>query len=240
VSQIETTYVHYFNIGAGNGNLLSVGEFPWENPTNCLLISGTNFSPTELNKKMISIDCSRSWFNTDGGEEENLASVFKPDPDKTGAYSWIKGAVYDNRPFEVGAVARMTVAGNTAVTGLGPRAQSVLGRYRARLEESKLLVKKISEWLEAIDLMNNTNSSLELPDEGEAIGVAEASSGAVIHYISIKDSLIDRYNVLDSLSWNLCPVTRGGQIGPIAKALLGLKVQGPNVTPDILRVARSF
>jgi hydrogenase large subunit len=240
VKQIETAYAQYFNIGASNGNLLSVGEFPWKNRTKYLLPSGTSFSPAELNKKMISIDCIRSWFDTDGGGEENLASVFKPAPEKSGAYSWAKGALYNNIPCEVGALARMTVARNTAVTGLGPRAQSVLGRYRARLEESRLLVGKISDWLETFDPLDKTTVSIELPDEGEAIGAAEASNGTVIHYISIKDGRIDKYNVLDSYSWNLCPITRGGQNGPMASALLGLNAQGPFVTPEILRVARSF
>lgn len=240
VKLIETAYAQYFNIGAGKGSLLSAGEFFGKNQASGLFQPGTNFSPAEMNKKKISIDCTYSWFDTDGGGEEGLASLYKPAPGKSGAYSWTKGAVYDNRPCEVGALARMTVAGNSAVTGLGPRAQSVLGRHRARLEESRLLVGKISDWLEAFDPLDNTTVSIELPDEGEAVGAGEASNGTVIHYISIKDGRIDKYNVLDSHSWNLCPITRGGQNGPMAQALLGLNAQGPVITPEMLRVARSF
>ena len=238
VRQIETVYAQYFNIGAGKGNLLSAGEFTWKNSS--LFMPGTNFSTAEMNKKKVSIDCTGSWFNTDGEGEAGLASLYKPAPDKSGAYSWTKGAVYDNVPCEVGALARMIVARNSAVTGLGPRAQSVLGRHRARLEESRLLVGKISEWLEAFNPLDNTTVDIELAEEGEAIGTAEASNGTVIHYISIKDGRIDKYNVLDSYSWNLCPVTRGGQNGPMAQALLGLNAQGTVISPDILRVARSF
>lgn len=240
VNQIETTYSQYFNIGAGNGNLLSVGEFPGKNQTGYLFLSGANFSPSGFNKKMISTDCTRAWFNIDGGAEESLASVFKPDPDKAGGHSWTKGAIYNNKPCEVGALARMTFARNSAVTGLGVRAMSVLGRYRARLEESRFLIDKIFGWLEAIDLLDNTSVSIELPDEGEAIGVAEASNGAVVHYLSIKNGRIDRYNILDSFSWNLCPGTKGGQFGPMAKALLGLNAPRASITPDVLRAARSF
>lgn len=240
VGQIEKTYAQYYSIGAGSGSLLSVGEFPWKKPTNYMFNSGTSFSSSMLDKKLISIDCTRSWFDSDGGAEVNLASSLKPAPDKAASYSWTRGAVYNNKPCEVGALARMTVTGNSAVNGMGQRAISVLGRYRARLEESKILAAEISNWLEAMNPLDNTRGGLELPDEGAAIGTAEASNGAVVHYIAVKNGKIDTYNILDSYSWNLCPITRAGQNGPLEQALLGLNVPGRDITPDILRVARSF
>ncbi|MCL5935631.1 MAG: nickel-dependent hydrogenase large subunit [Firmicutes bacterium] len=238
--QIEQVYGQYFNIGGGAGNLLTVGEFPRDKAGNCLFSAGVNFQAARFNKKLISMDFTGAWFEAEGTWEGPLAATLKPKPDKPGGYSWVKGALYGNKTCEVGPLARMALTGNAQITGLGKRAMSVLGRYRARLEECKVLLIQIIGWLEQINPGEKPAEHTEMPEEGEAIGVAEASQGSVVHYVSIKKGKIDKYNVLDAYSWNLCPNTREGLKGPMEQALTGLVVTGPEVTADVLRVARSF
>lgn len=237
---VEQAYPQYFDIGGGAGNILALGEFPLDKPEDCLLPAGTNFTGVGLDMQSISIDYACSWFEAENTGESPLNIRLKPAPEKPGAYSWIKGAVFGQKTCEVGPLARMLLLGNSGVSSLGNRASSVLGRYRARLEESKWLLDQVAGWLERLDPQQQPAIPGEIPDQGEAIGFAEASNGSVIHYMTIKDGKIDNYNVLDAYSWNLCPRTIGGTAGPMESALSGLSAAGPEISPQILRVARSF
>ena len=240
LGQVETTYPQYFRMGAGSGNLLTVGEFPLKKQGHYLIPGRANFRSAELDKRLISMDYTGSWFTGESETEGGMAAIVKPSPEKMTAYSWTKGATYDGKTCEVGAFARMTVYGNSAIAGMGNQTGSVLGRYRARLEESKMLLDQISGWLGQLDPAEKPVVKTDVPEKGEAIGVAEASHGSVVHYLKITGNKIERYNVLDSHSWNLCPFTRGGQRGPIEQALIGLSVSVTGLSPDVLRVARSF
>ncbi len=243
LARIEDTYREYFQIGAGTSNFLAVGEFPQKEQADFLIPAkaAMDFIPTDLEKNRISVDYSGSWFEIQDGQESSPLTHTTPVPGKPGGYSWVKGAVYDSRPHQVGAMARMVLAGNPVVARLGNRAASVLGRYRARLEESRMLVKLIAGWLEQLDPEENPAAEAAgLPKEGEAVGFAEASQGSVAHYVSIRKRKIERYNVLDPFSWNLCPTTRNGLQGPVEQALVGTAVSGPDVPVETLRVVRSF
>lgn len=240
--RIEGSYGQYFGFGGGAGSLLTVGEFPLKKTTEYMVpakISVNNMAAA-LDKKLISMDCTRSWFKVQNGTEGASGEQTTPSPGKAGGYSWVKGAVYKNKTYEVGALARMMLAGRSDVTGLGSRAVSALGRCRARLEESKWLLNESTNWLSQLDPKDKAAAPVNLPEEGEAMGTAEASSGAVIHMVSLKEGKIHGYNVLDSFSWNLCPNTREGQKGPLEQALTGLGAIGPGIPFEILRAARSF
>jgi len=242
LEQVEKAYPEYFITGAGLGTFISVGEFTQKKNRDFLLSAGVGniTGNMTLDMSALSIDCTGSKFEPAGGEGASWAGDFNPSPGKPGGYSWVKGVVYKDKPLETGALARMCLSGRTEVTGLGNRAVSVLGRLRARLEESKILLKYTEEWLGQLNPGNFPAEQVTLPDDGEAFGMAESPQGAVIHYTSIKDGKISRYLVLDASAWNLCPGTRGGQNGPLEQALIGLNVRSGVVPIDILRTARSF
>jgi len=79
------------------------------------------------------------------------------DPEKRGAYTWVKAPRYDDRPMEVGPLARIAVAyysGNKDVkkeldavlkifNAEVPAALSVLGRHAGRVIECKLIAKEM-------------------------------------------------------------------------------------------------
>lgn len=242
LEQVEKAYPEYFNTGAGLKTFLSVGEFPQKKNRKFLVSAGVgNFTETEtLDKRLLSIDFTGSYFEIVGDEDATWSEEFNPSPGKPGAYSWVKGVVYRDKPLETGALARMCLSGRTEVTVLGDRLLSVFGRLRARLEECKILLKYTEEWLGQLNPGSFPAEQVNLPDDGEVFGMAESPQGAVIHYVSIKDGKIHRYLVLDANSWNLCPGIRSGQNGPLEQALIGLNVR-PGVVPiDVLRTARSF
>lgn len=240
--QIKKTYAEYFHIGRGCGRLLTLGEFPQKD--NSLQISPRTFNGSEIaeaSKNQISVECTYSWFEAEAGStEKTVSSKYKPIPGKTGAYSWMKGLVYDKQTYETGALARMYLTGNKVITDLGKGAISVMGRYRARLEECARLVEFAAAWLEQLDLKEKAVVELEIPSEGQAVGVAEGSVGPVVHYVSLGNEKINNYNVFDSLSWNLCPTSQSGQFGPLEQSLVGMSIPNGKYPVSIYRIARSF
>jgi len=238
---LENNYRDYFNIGAGAGNFLSTGEFTTGGPAGSLIPARALIGnkTVEVDKEMISMDCTGSKYKS-LGPEGSLAAELEPVPDKPGGYSWVKGAVFAGTTCEVGALARMTVSGNPAIMGLGETAVSVLGRSRARFEECQILIARINGWL--AQLLPDEEYALKsyVPEEGEAVGTAEASHGPVVHYVSVKNNKIHRYNVFDAFSWNLCPLTANRKNGPVEHALTGVAIAIPESPVEIYRVARSF
>ncbi len=242
LEDLEKAYPDYFDLGKGDGRLLTVNEFPANKPGEFMIPGSvkTGTGNLVLDTGLITVACAGSWFEAADSGNTTLAGPFKTSPDKPGGYSWVKGALYDKKTFEVGALARMLLSGNSVTTGMGARAFSVMGRFRARLEETKALLEKISAWIEEYEPDGQLTAESEVPEEGLAIGAAEASQGSVIHYVSLSDGRIELYNALDSFSWNLCPQTADNNRGPMEQSLIGLTVANPESPVEVLRAARSF
>ena len=58
--------------------------------------------------------------------------------------------------------------------------------------------------------------------------------------ITIKDGVIDRYQLVVPTTWNACPRDEEGQPGPMEQALEGTKVNDPENPFEVLRIVRSF
>lgn len=244
IYHMKKAYSDTFNIGRNNGRLLAVGEFPQKDKDDYMwpasVIKDAQLEKFDSTK--ITIECTGSWYEPElGGNYDNPLDLrLKTLPDKPGGYTWIKGALYDKETYEVGALARMMAAENKNITDLGVSAYSVMGRYRARLEECYILSGKIKEWVGMINPKEKAVVKVSLPDKGKAVGVAESAGGPIIHFVSLDGGKIVNYNVLDALSWNLCPTTTQGQRGPLEQALLELPVPNAGIPVVINRVARSF
>ena len=184
--------------------------------------------------------------------------------DGAGAYSWIKSARYAGIPMETGPLARVLVGYaqanqdiGTALgemlrdLSLGPEVMpSVLGRLIAQAVEVSVMVPKARGWM--LDLRQHLASGdlavadISSWDQGswpaEAAGwsLGEGPRGAVGHWISIKDRVIERYQVIDASTWNASPRDRNGQRGPIEAALTGVAVADAAQPLELLRVVHSF
>lgn len=244
IYQLKKNYADAFNVGFNNKKLLTVGEFPRKEAKDYLwpggIIIDGQTSKVDLTK--ISIDFSGSWYEPEPGvqAETPLDLRLKSLPDKPGGYSWVKGALYDKETYEVGALARMTALQNDNIIGLGAGAYSVMGRYRARLEECYILSAQLLEWAGQLKPQEKNIVKLKLPEQGKALGAAETAGGPVLHYVTLQAGKITNYNILDPLSWNLCPTTQQGQRGPLEQSLLELPVPNSGIPYIINRVARSF
>jgi len=242
LGDLEKAYPDWYHMGKGEGRLLTVSEFPGDRPGE-YIISGsvrTDSGNQLLDTDLITVDCAGSWFETTGSGGSSLAGPFQVSPDKQGGYSWVKGALYDKKTCEVGAPARMLLSGNPVISSMGASAFSVMGRFKARLEETKELVTKVSAWIDEYEPDGPLTTEAEMPETGQGVGAAEASQGSVIHYVSLSGGKIEAYNAMDSFSWNLCPRTADNSMGPLEQSLIGVTVVNPENPIEVLRVARSF
>jgi len=177
-----------------------------------------------------------------------------PEPEKDGAYSWIKAPRYDGAPAEVGPLARVLVAyaqGHPLVkgeidsvlsaTGLGAeKLHSALGRHLARALEAKWVCDAMGEWVEQLAPGEVACADSAIPEEAAGVGLTEGPRGSLGHWIQIAEGKISRYQLVVPTTWNAGPRDAAGVPGPIEGALIGTPVKDAANPFEIVRIVRSF
>ena len=96
----------------------------------------------------------------------------------------------------------------------------------------------LETWLNEMELgQPSYNPSYRNPASAEGIGLWEAPRGSLLHWISIKNSKVAKYQVLAPTTWNVSPG------GPLEGALIGTPVGQTGTNDDFLPTAyvvRSF
>ncbi len=160
--------------------------------------------------------------------------------DKTDAYTWCKAPRYAGEVVEVGALARLVVAGHPLLLDMIQRhGGSVMARIAARMVEVATVVPLMESWLRDLRLGEPFCLPVALPDSGEAVGLVEAARGSLGHWISVKKSRIERYQIIAPTTWNFSPRDRSAVPGPLELALCGLPA-GDVAPPTVQHVVRSF
>jgi [NiFe] hydrogenase large subunit len=255
-------YKDWTGIG-GSQNFMAFGEFPQtaQEPQSLYFPRGVIFnrgSVTALNPSEIKEHVDHSWY---AGGTALHPSVGKTDPaytkfDTSGTYSWLKAPRYQDKPMEVGPLARMLMAydnGNgvneavTAVkyfldqTGLGADAlYSTLGRTAARALETLIIADAMDAWLDELNFSQPVFLSWSMPTQAEGMGMNEAPRGALGHWINIQNQKIGNYQMVIPSTWNFGPRCAGNARGPVEEALIGTPVADPAKPLEILRVVHSF
>ncbi|MFC1988148.1 nickel-dependent hydrogenase large subunit [Chloroflexota bacterium] len=263
VLAVAEVYSDYFEIGKGCGNLLSYGSFDLETDEtdltkrNRLLKQGTvstDLKLGELDTNKIMEEVKHSWYADYGKGRHPTEGETKPEPEKAGAYSWIKSPRYEGKVYEVGPLARMAVtyaSGDPKVKTLvdsvlshfkaPPGALfSVLGRHAARALYTKLIADTMPEWLLQLKPGEPVYMDYTIPEESTGMGLVDAARGALGHWIEIKEGKIANYQCVVPSTWNLCPRDDQGQPGPVEQALEGTKIRDENNPFEIVRIVRSF
>ncbi len=95
----------------------------------------------------------------------------------------------------------------------------------------------MESWLDAMDVGAPAYTPYQNPSDAEGIGLWEAPRGSLFHWVRIKSSKVDDYQVIAPTTWNVSPN------GPLEGALVGTPV-GQTGTNEDLRptayVVRSF
>jgi hydrogenase large subunit len=259
---VAGAYGDYFDIGAGCGRFLAYGVFDEAGPAgDCLsrkrlLPRGLLESDGALKKvsiEKIAEDVARSRYAAECAAPPAQGKTV-PEPEKAGAYSWLKAPRYDGKPAEVGPLARAMIAYVTgdkvykpqidaALKAAGLEAGklvSVLGRHLARALEARIVAEAMARWCRELVPGDPAAVELAIPQEGRGAGLTDAARGALGHWIEIKDKVISRYQLVVPTTWNGSPRDSGGTPGPIEQALEGTRVKDRDNPFEIVRIVRSF
>jgi len=184
--------------------------------------------------------------------------------DENGKYSWLKTPRWKGNAVEVGPLSRMLIGYasgrpefkevvNNALGALkAPPAAlfSTLGRTAARGLEAQLCAVWLQQEydrlianLKAGDSATADTSRWEpstWPSEAKGVGFTEAPRGALAHWIHIKDTKIENYQIVVPSTWNASPKDAKGQHGAYEAALLETPMADPKRPVEILRTIHSF
>jgi hydrogenase large subunit len=117
---------------------------------------------------------------------------------------------------------------------------SVIGRNLCRAIETKVLADAMADWVLQIKLDQPVATRHTMPASAEGYGLWDASRGALGHWISIREKLIDRYQAVVPTTWNASPRDDRGQAGAIEQALVGAPVKDAKNPFSLARIVRSF
>jgi Ni,Fe-hydrogenase I large subunit len=285
VLAIAGFYRDWFTYGEGLGNFMAYGDYTMgslKDPAGFFFPRGVvlgrdlsqvhPFEPTNVTEYV-----TRSWYEYPEGNQigkhpsqgDTNPKYSGPKPPyeflKTDAkYSWLKSPRYNNKPMEVGPLARALVAyasGDEQVKQLVDETLaklnlpasalfSTMGRVAARALEAKIMVGRLSGWVAQLD-DNMAHGDVRIhngdkwnpdswPKSCQGFGFHEAPRGSLGHWVEIENKRIVNYQVVAPSTWNAGPRDGQGQRGPYEAALRGTPIADPDRPLEIMRTVHSF
>ncbi len=237
VSTLSSLFPSYFQLGAGNGNLLAFGVFDLDASGTTKFFSGGRYTdgvPGSVDPAQIVEYIKYGWYTDASGNQNPAQGVTIPDPDKPDAYSWLKAPRYADKVHELGPLARMSV-NNHYTNGV-----SALDRITARALETKLIADAMDGWLDDLVPGAPVYQASSIPQQATSMGLTEAPRGALGHWMDVNNSVITRYQVVTPTNWNASPRDNLEQPGPIEAALVGTPIADMAQPVEILRIVHSF
>lgn len=261
VLAVAGQYADHFAIGAGCRRYLTYGGFD-QSPSSAPLIGRNRFlvpgiyadgKADKVDVAAITEAVTHSRFEGDGPLFPHHETTV-PQPDKPGAYSWLKSPRYNNQVYEVGPLAAILVnyaSGHPVVkplvdsalsaAGLQPEAlSSVMGRHLARAIHAKVIADAAFEWLGQLKVGEPHCAEWAIPASGDGCGMVDAPRGAVAHWIKVREHKTANYQLVVPTTWNASPADDQDRPGPVEQALIGTKVRDPENPFEVVRIVRSF
>lgn len=122
-------------------------------------------------------------------------------------YTYSKSAIYKERYFETGPIARLMIAKDPLIRDFHRRTKdSTLTRIVARVSEIAHLLQRTKTLLENLNLKESSCNSPKLNYQditSEGVGIVEAARGSLMHTMEIKKGLIKSYDIITPTVWNL-------------------------------------
>lgn len=234
VYDIAKYYPEYYQIGGGYGNLLSYGIFDHYKELGTLYVDPlvyTNGDITPFNPDRIAEVSDYSWCKN--LEPQDLYHQPIEDTKDLKAYTWVKTPRYENKPFEVGPLARQWLSGEYR-NGI-----SAMDRTIARVLEAKKICAVLKTLLENLRPGINFQQVYEVSVGGKGSGLIDTTRGALGHWVSVENRQILTYQIITPSAWNFC-ARDDEHPGVAERALIGTPVQDVKDPVEIGRVIRSF
>lgn len=235
LESLSEVYSDYLEIGRGRGNLLAFGGLPQSDGKLTFMpgrIEDASSSVEAMDPSLILEHVKYSWL--EGANHHPAIGETLPKFPKGEAYSWIKAPRYEDRSYELGAIARLWINGEYN------RGVSVLDRYHARHKESLKLLRTMKTWLDELVSDAPVYVAPSLPADGEGAGLTEAARGALGHWLTLSEGKLSRYQIITPTCWNASPRDSTGERGSLEEALVGTVVEHPEEPIEVLRVVHSF
>ncbi|HBT86983.1 nickel-dependent hydrogenase large subunit [Desulfobacter sp.] len=255
---VAGAFPEYWHIGQSKGGFMSYGLLPFgpEPDSPRLLSPGVLIDGKVETVKTgaITEDVKFAKYSSPSGLKVTQGRL-TPAPHKEGAYSWVKAPRYGGHVLEVGPAARILVdylqGGNETVKQLvdrfagmadiGPeQLNSVLGRHLCRAVSAVVIADFLLDQTEQINPSAPFIPEIKIPEAGEGFGLTEASRGALLHYIRIRNYKIDHYECVVPTTWNCSPRDDTGRPGALESALIGTRVEDPAQQIEANRIVHSF
>ena len=186
VLAIAGFYQEWFHYGEGPGNFMAYGDYTTgsiKDPADFFfprgILLGRDLSTVHpVDPKNVTEYVTHSWYEYTDGDQvgkhpvagRDQSEVFRAETsvrisEHRAKYSWLKSPRYDDKPMEVGPLARTLVAyasGDQQVKTLVDSALaklncpptalfSTLGRIAARAIEADIMVSRLSDWVAQLD-----------------------------------------------------------------------------------------
>jgi Ni,Fe-hydrogenase I large subunit len=279
-------YKDWAAIGSGPRHYLSAGDWcdvDWRDKDSAYLpagviVDGNLAEVLPYDQQKVKEYVTHSWYEYEGGDQVGLhpfAGETRPkyqgpptpwtELQGEPKYSWSKAPRYDERPMEVGPLARMIVAyarGHGDVKplvdevlgtlGVGAEAlHSTLGRTAARGMETLLIARRLQHWYDLLigrirggDVATFTKERWEpasWPAKAQGYGDLEAPRGTLGHWVQIEDGRVARYQCVVPSTWLASPRGPDGSPGIYETALASNHpLANPEQPLEILRTVHSF
>ncbi len=261
VYTVGANYKNLFETAHGTRNCMCVGLFPWDSEGKEYFFKpGVYYGGKDyaFDEKYVTEHFKYSWLQdkTSGNNYKDTDCI--PEVGKEGAYTFSKAPRYMGNPMEVGPHARMWIA-NKELSPVGQQMVkklfginakyfrdlgedavfSIMGRHVGRVEETYQLLDVVVDSLYQFKYGKDTYVPVTVPQTGEGAAFTEAPRGSLIHYVSIKDSVIDTYQLVPATIWNCSPRDDDGVRGPVEEAIIGVEMVGDSPV-NVARVIRAF
>jgi hydrogenase large subunit len=126
------------------------------------------------------------------------------------------------------------------MTGDYRKGISVMDRVLARALEAAKIADAMAGWLGQFVPGEPAYEHRSMPITGTGLGLAEASRGALGHWVDIVGGRLSRYQIVTPTAWNASPCDDAGLKGAMEQALIGTPVGDPANPVEVLRVVHSF
>ena len=183
---------------------------------------------------------AHSWFRE--SDEDPRASETIPDVEKPGAYSWAKAPRLSGRPVEVGAIARQAVDGDPLICALLAEAggSNVFARVVARIREIARVLRLADDWARALTPKEPFCAAAPHAMDGQGVALVEAARGSLGHWATVRDGMIQRYQIIAPTTWNFSPRDNSGVPGPLETAFAGRRGRPARIARGIRSACRAL
>lgn len=237
------------HIGLGSRHMISYGIAGSEASDGVRwpagFFNGDDGTVSALDHLQINEHVRHSWFLPYEGGKHPWSGETIPDYQQgRGRYTWAKAPRYGDLVVQTGPLAELTVAGDALVTDLlAKEGDNTWLRQFARLRRAAWALQSMSELTKTLatrmDEPHISPPNITTWPDGESYGLVEAARGALGHWLKVKNSVIEKYQIITPTGWNASPRDSEGRSGHWEQSLVGITLQNPDDPIEIGHVVRS-